>query len=263
MNIDKKEKKKILLVIVIIQIFGISYLIFSNINKNAIAKIAEQNKELLHDIDKLKPEKDSLFTHAHPKYAFLFDKNYNVEDAVYYSDTTISFFVYNNRIKVAKFCSQYYDCLTQKCKNDIVLTKAKKSIDSLLFKLNKRYRGITYSCYNLVDSSLFYKKDTLLINCKNVYKDFTPYVLNKPAFDDFKSFVRQYRKDSIKIAKKNKRTLLTYKRKLSLRKPYKQKHTRETLSSKQHTFYFECSTFGTISYSFLLREIVTKEFAIK
>lgn len=270
MKISKKEKIYILLVIVVIQVLGISYLIFSNISKKAVIEIAEQNNNLIQNVENSKSEKDSLFTNTYPEYAFLFDQNYNIENAIYYTDTTIRFFLYSRKIKVAKFHSEYYDCLTQKCKNEIVLSKAKISIDSLLSKLNNQFGGVTYSCYNLLDSNLFYIKDTFSINCENVYTNFTPYILNKLAFEDFKAFVKQYRNDSIEIAKESNKNVSTYKRNFNSLKRLNISNISSIaenkaseyimLSETNQQFDFESNVFGTVSYSFPLKEFNETKF---
>ena len=127
---------------------------------------------------------------------------YHIQKATAYRDTTVSFFIYSNTLKIKAFDQSYLYCVAKKATTEAEKRKAEKSLEIALKKLEKEYGPMVYTMVSKLGKNRFFKQ-TYQVLCEDYFANNNSYTFDPVSFEDFKNFLTEYKVHEAQIQKEN------------------------------------------------------------
>ena len=132
----------------------------------------------------------------------MFEDLYHIQKATTYRDTTISFFIYSNTLKIKSLDQSYLYCVSKKAASEADKTKAEKALEIALKKLEKEYGPLVYTMVSKLGKNRFFKH-TYQVVCEDYFSNNNSYNFDPLAVEDFKNFLDEYKTNEAQIQQEN------------------------------------------------------------
>jgi len=194
--------KFILLYAGIFLFFAIPYAIHLVKLATVAATISYRESNEESRINELKASLESSFNAKYPGENFVFEDLYYIQKATTYRDTTISFFIYSNTLKIKSLDQEYLYCVSKKAGSEADKSKAEKSLEIALKKLEKEYGPLVYTMVSKIGKNRFFKH-TYQVACQDYFSNNNSYNFDPLAVEDFKRFLDEYKTHEAQIQQEN------------------------------------------------------------
>lgn len=249
-------KKVILIAIVIGVIYGGTYLVFKNDVEIASEVIADYEELRVNSFVDYRIEAIDSFNLLYPGNEHIFKNTFNGNDAEYYRDTVVSFFIYEELLEIKDLDFGYIDCVLKKSINDLVLQKNITHIEQELVAVKEDFENAENWIYKL-GLNTFYEQQPAPA-CEKYYPD-SYYTIVKPdGIKEFRRFLEELKQQSSYVAELSEQEQRSYATQLSLAENSLNNHGRKVLNEKLEnrqvlfdevkTFTFKSEVIGNIDY---------------
>lgn len=151
-----KRKIVILLYTFVFLFFAIPYVIhlvkLASVAASMSIIEAEQEKKIEQEKKKIQSEFNKTF----PNDNFVFTDLFDIRKATTYYDTTVSYFIYSNRLSKKMIDLNYVECLKQKASAQATINIADKKLENALKKLENQYGNLVYNLVSKIDRHKFF-----------------------------------------------------------------------------------------------------------
>jgi hypothetical protein len=182
--------------------FAIPYSIHLVNLATVAAKIGFRESNEESRINNLKASLENDFNSKYPGENFVFEDLYRIQKATTYSDTTISFFIYSNTLKIKTIDKRYLYCVSNKAASEADKSIAEKSLQIELKKLEKEYGNLVNAMVSNIGKTRFFK-NTKQVACEDFFSNNNSYNFDALAFEDFERLLDEYKINEAQIQQDN------------------------------------------------------------
>jgi hypothetical protein len=186
-------KTKFYGIVLLISLVGLSY-------GYHIYKVSSEKKEMetsyekqLTNFQKQKKQILSLLHKSDIEAGNFFNYNFDLNDAKSFSDTTISFFVFSDKIKYNLIDFKYLKCLELKSKSESINLKNQRIFNEKLASMFKKHGEIANEWVDKLDKSKFFHIE-LKNQCKPYFSNNNIYKIKENCFLEYDKFLVEFKK---------------------------------------------------------------------
>jgi hypothetical protein len=196
------KKSFILFIAGIILLFGSTY--FMHLNKFSDTKkvLKEREIENANSFNKLKEELKAQYVRENENESYIFDEIFDIEKAISFKDSTVSFFLYSDQVEVKLIDKNYLKCVQLKAKSLAVNKRSDNEYNQKLDELTIKYGPTAKTLASFVGKDMFliHSKEN---NCKPYFSDNNSYIIDPLSFQEYSRFLVEYRINEQKMSLKN------------------------------------------------------------
>jgi hypothetical protein len=194
--------KFILLYTAIFLFFAIPYAIHLVRLGAAAASIGFREANEESKINQQKAALENSFNAKYPGENFVFDDLYQIRKATTYRDTTVSFFIYSNKLKIKSVDLNFVQCVAQKATSEAKKNKAEKELELALKKLEEKYGSKVQEWVSRIGKERFFNYDYQVL-CGEYFADNNSYQFDQKSVEEFKIFLDEYKVNELNIQYEN------------------------------------------------------------
>jgi hypothetical protein len=258
------KKRNLIIVASILLLFGATY--FIHLNKLSDAKKILHQKEEVNEknFNALKEKLYDEFIRENENESYLFDQLFNLENAISFKDTSISFFVYSTHLEVKLIDLNYLKCIQLKAKSEAINKRSDEEYNEQLSALANKHGEYANSWATKIGKDMFLDR-VEKNDCKPYFADNNSYTIDPLAFSEFNRFLVEYKMYEQKMNLQNEITTRNYQSKIqSIKRTLNQDAidvlernlgSNEALKSENESFSFNWAGYGNFDYSITRKEI--------
>lgn len=190
------RKRFILLYTAIFLFFGIPYVIHLTKYYTAKARIDSRNRQFEAKFNAFKAELEETYKREYSGDLDFFNHYFSLNDAAYYTDTTVSFFIYWDQLEIKHYKEDYLECLARRAKSAAINSQSDIALEEELQRLKDKYGEVAERWLKILAKERFfiYRSDE---HCKAYFGEYDTYRLNPDAVRDFENFIHEVEKQEL------------------------------------------------------------------
>ena len=208
------RNKIILLYTLVFLFFAIPYAIHLVKLASVATSISIKETEQERKFELYRQNAQLEFHKMYPNDKFVFDDFFKISKAITFYDTTISFFIYSNKLNTKKFDFEYIDCIKLQSNTEAIKNIANRKFELAIEKLEKEYGSLVKYLVSKIDRNKFFV-DIPTEYCSKTFDKDAAYKFNPFAINEFKRLLNEYSINKKNIEEKNKIIYKIYKDKLN------------------------------------------------
>tara|TARA_B110000285_G_scaffold226426_1_gene286168 strand:+ start:767 stop:1918 length:1152 start_codon:yes stop_codon:yes gene_type:complete len=139
---------------------------------------------------KLKSQLENEYNISFKDNNDFFNYHYSIEEATYYSDTTVSFFIYWDKIRIKHYKLDYLECLSAKANSSAINYQSDNVLFNEFEKLKAKFGNNASKWFSQLGESRFVIY-TSYNGCQKYFNENKSYKVNYEAIADFNNFLEK------------------------------------------------------------------------
>jgi hypothetical protein len=258
------KRKYIILLFSLAFIFVGTYVLFENKVREAKKTLDHRSLKADSNFKMQKENMEARFTRENPNEYFLFSERCELNKAISFKDSTVSFFVYSKHFEVKLIDIKYLDCVYAKAESDAICLRSDAEFQKQLDILIAEHGQVASTWAKKLGKSMF-MEFTKKNDCSPYFSDNDYYTIHPTAFSEFDRFLAEFKVYENEVNAKNSQTERLFQTEINKLRNGLSSEAKNmmdnnitksnALKSNDKSFTFEWKGYGHYTYALKEKEI--------